>query len=1102
MQKTPGLDAIETALPRRKLWSYAVAALSLAAIFAVLAISPAHAANGCGPGAALTTLPFSSFQGADGDQCDVTGSPGSYDWQQIVTGGGFGSAGGTVQNDDNDAVVPSTFKAGSKEEEPNGWEFKSGTPAASTNLLAAWGYPDTQPNHLFMYVAFARQFTGNAANHMSFELNQNASSETFTTSHAVTTIRRRKGDLLLAFDRNGSSTTIRMCRWLPSDPAPASEHLGGTWSGCTDVTASGSAQAGANDGFAITNFLGGGSLAPGQFGEVAIDLTTALKLGSPDGAPCADFSSLWMRSRQSGEVNADPVDFIEPTTIRLHNCGRVIVKKKLGGVMDDDLKRFEFSADFDPLAGATREAPNAFGLAASETQTIVNVQPGSYSLKQSDPADLGYDLSRLTCVESGALTNTATTTSVPDRTATLHVDPGEKIECTYDNMRRGGLWVEKRTEPAGDPTSFAFTTDAPGGDFSLKHGERNLRHIAPGRYTLTEAPTPGWELVSVTCTEFAGDDPIEKSTRISSTVQAVVQSGQTKRCIFVNKKSTRLIVKKRTLPAGDSASFGFETSSLGAFSLSDGATREFGAVTPGDYTVTENATAGWGLTGLSCDDADSTVDSPTRTATARISKYETVTCTFTNSKDGMLVVKAQTLPDDDPTQFDYTTSAPGAPAFKLAGGASESRAVAPGAYTATQADEDESRLDGVVCGDANSTGDLATRTATFNIDPGEMVTCTFLNRTSVGAIAVKSAGVEYAYPGDKLALTFTVTSSGTSPLTDVQVADDACTPVVVKEKWGQDGPDETPEVLEPSDTWVYECTMLIAADPNKRKDPASSPPLLNTVTVDAEDEFERSVSARASHATRILHPAIQIDTRGPATAVAGEPVGYTFDVTNPGDTPFLSTDVSVGDALCEAPPLLTSKNEDATASQHDPGDTWTYTCTVRTQSDQTEVDNVGKVTAKDSFGGREVTDTDPATTQLTQPVPLTPRIAAAPPAGPTVTKSVPRIGVPPAPASGAPTGTAKLRGPSGCLSRPFRVTVTGQGIARVDFLLDGKRYRRITARAGRTVFSIRIDPRRQSRVAHRVSAKVTFHSSANTVVRTLRLVYVSCAPGAIPRFAG
>jgi uncharacterized repeat protein (TIGR01451 family) len=290
--------------------------------------------------------------------------------------------------------------------------------------------------------------------------------------------------------------------------------------------------------------------------------------------------------------------------------------------------------------------------------------------------------------------------------------------------------------------------------------------------------------------------------------------------------------------------------------------------------------------------------------------------------------------------------------------------------------------------------------------------------------------------------------------------------------------------------------VRVPADRDERQDAPTAPALLNTVTVDARDEFARPVSATARHTTRILHPAIQLDTTAPATAVAGDPVGYTLDVTNPGDTPFLATDVSVGDALCEAPPLLTSKNADATPIQHDPGDTWTYTCTVRTQSGQTEVNNIGNVTAKDSFGGREVTDTDPATTQLTQPVPLTPR-TAAPPAKPG-----PRIGVPQAPASGAPTATAKLRGPTGCRTRPFRVTVSGHEIARVEFLLDGKRHRTITARADQTVFSIKIDPRRQSRIAHRVSAKVSFRSSTSTVRRTLRLVYVSCAPGAIPRFAG
>jgi hypothetical protein len=87
------------------------------------------------------------------------------------------------------------------------------------------------------------------------------------------------------------------------------------------------------------------------------------------------------------------------------------------------------------------------------------------------------------------------------------------------------------------------------------------------------------------------------------------------------------------------------------------------------------------------------------------------------------------------------------------------------------------------------------------------------------------------------------------------------------------------------------------------------------------------------------------------------------------------------------------------------------------------------------------------------------------------------------------------------VSRSFRVKVTGHGIARVVFLLDGKRTRG-TANRARTRFSVTIDPRHQSKTAHRVSARVRFRSSTSTVTRTLRLVYVSCPSDPAPRFAG
>ena len=45
-------------------------------------------------------------------------------------------------------------------------------------------------------------------------------------------------------------------------------------------------------------------------------------------------------------------------------------------------------------------------------------------------------------------------------------------------------------------------------------------------------------------------------------------------------------------------------------------------------------------------------------------------------------------------------------------------------------------------------------------------------------------------------------------------------------------------------------------------------------------------------------------------------------------------------------------------------------------------------------------------------------------------------------------GTARLRGPSGCVKGPFKATVRGSRIARVTFFVDGKRFKRISAPNG------------------------------------------------------
>ena len=67
----------------------------------------------------------------------------------------------------------------------------------------------------------------------------------------------------------------------------------------------------------------------------------------------------------------------------------------------------------------------------------------------------------------------------------------------------------------------------------------------------------------------------------------------------------------------------------------------------GQYTSTEAAAAGWFLTSIVCDDANSTGSAGTRTRRSTSRPARPVTCTFTNTKLGTITIEKQTLPDGD-----------------------------------------------------------------------------------------------------------------------------------------------------------------------------------------------------------------------------------------------------------------------------------------------------------------------------------------------------------------------------------------------------------------------------------------------------------------------
>jgi hypothetical protein len=222
-------------------------------------------------------------------------------------------------------------------------------------------------------------------------------------------------------------------------------------------------------------------------------------------------------------------------------------------------------------------------------------------------------------------------------------------------------------------------------------------------------------------------------------------------------------------------------------------------------------------------------------------------------------------------------------------------------------------------------------------------------------------------------------------------------------------------------------------------------------------------------------PVIAIDKSGPASALAGTAVEYTLVVSDPGPTSFPAAKVTVSDALCSSAPVLVTKNGDASPDSLNPGDRWNYTCSVATQLGQNAVHNTGTVTGTDT-NNNPASASDTADTVLEQPA------AGVAPLLP---------------------GTARLRGPVGCVSsRAHVLSVRGQRIARVSFYIDG-RYVGTRTRPNRgTAYTVTVRGSRLRRGSHSVVARITYQAETTPHTRTLMLAFARCARAVTPKFTG
>jgi hypothetical protein len=211
-------------------------------------------------------------------------------------------------------------------------------------------------------------------------------------------------------------------------------------------------------------------------------------------------------------------------------------------------------------------------------------------------------------------------------------------------------------------------------------------------------------------------------------------------CIIANENiAGKIIVEKQTDPEGDTQQFPFSGDLLGT--IGDGETLELD-VAPGQYTSTETVPAGWDLTSIICDDdasdTPSTIDLENETATFNVEANETVKCTFTNTKRGTIIVEKQTDPDGDTQLFTFSGDAAGSISD---GQKIEVNGLSPGTYSSTETVPAGWDLTSINCDDGDSdtpsTVEVENAKATFELDPGETVTCTFNNTIKRGKIIVQ-----------------------------------------------------------------------------------------------------------------------------------------------------------------------------------------------------------------------------------------------------------------------------------------------------------------------------------------------------------------------------
>jgi len=321
-------------------------------------------------------------------------------------------------------------------------------------------------------------------------------------------------------------------------------------------------------------------------------------------------------------INVDPGETVTCTFTNTERGSITIVKDT---IPLDDPQDFGYTHNVDG-SGPFNLDDDSTDATLPNTKEFSNVAPGLFTVTEDDPTPDGFGLTGLSCVDSDG-TGTASSLDLPSRTATINLDPGETVTCTFTNEKADGfIIVEKEIV---DPNQVGPLSIIDFADYTIDGATVALNVAVP-----VEADVPHIADENQQPNYVRTYDTVGSECDLNGSV--TVAAGETKTCKIINTYQPGFVkVTKVTLPAGELGPFeatisstdGGNIAGIAAQSLGgDGSMFTWVVEAEKTYVVTETDKPDI------FDQTDNTCSNLSPVSGA------TETCTITNTKKGTLKV--------------------------------------------------------------------------------------------------------------------------------------------------------------------------------------------------------------------------------------------------------------------------------------------------------------------------------------------------------------------------------------------------------------------------------------------------------------------------------